>query len=48
MQPLGRGWYWAGKGFTHRGLWWWTGKRNVRVLPLNRLSQWCGPRRWDG
>lgn len=43
MQPLGHGWYWAGPGFTHRGVWLWTGKRNVRVIPLNRIREWTGP-----
>lgn len=48
MQPLGRHWYWAGKYFTHRGLWRWNGRRNVRIIPLNRIHQWTGPKRWDG
>lgn len=48
MQPLGGGRYWAGKGFTHRGLWRWTGRRNVRVIPLNRFREWRGPRGWVG
>jgi hypothetical protein len=43
MNPVIKGrLYWAGRGFTHRGLWWWTGKRNVRVLPLNKIRQWNG------
>jgi hypothetical protein len=32
----------AGKGFTHRGLWVWTGRRNIRVIPFNRFLQWTG------
>lgn len=36
--------YWAGPGFTHRGLWWWTGKQNVRILPTNHPRQWRGPK----
>lgn len=34
--------YWADKGFMFRGLWIWTGKKNVRVIPLNRFSEYAG------
>jgi hypothetical protein len=47
MEPLGGGWYWAGRGFIYRGLWRWNGRRNVRVIPLNRFRQWSGPKRRD-
>jgi len=36
--------YWAGRRFTHRGLWIWNGKRNLRIVPINRLRQWTGPK----
>lgn len=45
MQSLIRGrLYYAGPGFTHRGVWLWTGKQNVRVIPLNRFREWMGPK----
>lgn len=30
--------YWAGRGFKYMGLWIWNGKKNVRILPLNKIG----------
>lgn len=32
--------YWAGHRHTHRGLWLWTGRRNLRVLAMNHFLHW--------
>lgn len=34
--------YWAGKGFMYQGLWTWNGKRNVRLVALNKFKNWTG------
>lgn len=34
--------YFAGKGFVYRGLYIWTGKRNVRIIAFNRFKYWTG------
>lgn len=34
--------YWAGAQFVYRGLVLWTGRRNVRLLALNRFGDWFG------
>jgi len=34
--------YWAGKGFIFRGVYVWTNNQNVRVIALNRFSNWTG------
>lgn len=47
MHSLGRNWYWAGDGFTHRGLWRWTGRRNLRIIPFNKFFEWHGPKKED-
>jgi hypothetical protein len=31
--------YWAGKHFVYRGLWTWNGKKNIRILPLNKFFE---------
>jgi len=30
--------YWAGRGFKYMGFWIWNGKKNVRILPLNKIK----------
>lgn len=32
----------AGERFMYKGLWFWTGKKNVRIIPLNRFDNWTG------
>lgn len=43
MQTIVKGHiYWAGEGFTHRGLWLWIFERNIRIIPTNRFLSWTG------
>ena len=44
MKPLGtflgRPFYWAERGtFTHPGLYYWNGQKNVRLIPLPRKAR---------
>ncbi len=34
--------YFAGKRFCYQGLWVWSGKNNIRLLPFNQFSNWFG------
>lgn len=32
--------YWAGKNCLNRGLVIWTGRKHIRLIPLNRFRYW--------
>lgn len=32
----------AGDRFKYQGIWIWTGKRNLRIIPFNRFNNWTG------
>lgn len=36
--------FWAGKGFTHRGVWVWMFRKNIRIIPTNKPFSWFGRR----
>lgn len=42
MKKLSKNLYWADKNFVYQGLWLWTGKKNIRVVPTNRFTNWGG------
>jgi hypothetical protein len=35
----GKSVYWADKRFQYRGVWIWTGAKNVRIVPFNRFFE---------
>lgn len=42
MKQLGKtNFYWAGKGFMFKGLWYCKGG-NKRIIPLNKFDNWTG------
>lgn len=40
MKTIWKHLYFAGNGFTYRGIHFWTGKRHIRLLALNKFNNW--------
>jgi hypothetical protein len=39
---FGKSIYYSGTGFVYHGLWYYNGTHNVRLIALNRFTEWFG------